>query len=103
MFVNLGRFVFYEGGDFMPNIKSAKKRTRVIATKTARNAAIKSYYRTMIKKYETAVEAGDKELAQTALVNAVKALDKAVTKGVLHKNTASRKKSRLAKRLQVIA
>ncbi|SHJ94707.1 SSU ribosomal protein S20P [Anaerobranca californiensis DSM 14826] len=87
----------------MPNIKSAKKRVKIIAKKTARNTAIKSYVKTMIKKYENAVAAGDKELAQTAFVKAVKALDKAVSKGVLHKNTASRKKSRLAKKLKVIA
>ncbi|QNO13579.1 30S ribosomal protein S20 [Alkalicella caledoniensis] len=87
----------------MPNIKSAKKRVKVIATKTARNASIKSYVRSTIKKYETAVAAGDKDVASTELVKAIRALDKAVTKGVLHKNTASRKKSRLSKKLQEIA
>jgi len=87
----------------VPNIKSAKKRVKVIATKTARNASIKSYVRSSIKKYETAVAAGDKEVASTELVKAIRAIDKAVTKGVLHKNTASRKKSRLSKKLQEIA
>lgn len=87
----------------VPNIKSAKKRVKVIATKTARNASIKSYVRSTIKKYETAVAAGDKDVASTELVKAIRALDKAVTKGVLHKNTASRKKSRLSKKLQEIA
>lgn len=88
---------------FVPNIKSAKKRVRVIATKTARNASVKSYLRSTIKKYETAVAAGDKAIATTALVSAIRAIDKAVTKGVLHQNTASRKKSRLSKKLQEIA
>ncbi len=87
----------------VPNIKSAKKRVKIIATKTARNNSIKSYVKTMIKKYENAIAAGDKEVASTQLVQAITAIDKAVTKGVLHKNTAARKKSRLAKKLQAIA
>lgn len=81
----------------MANIKSAKKRIKVIAKKTLRNKIIKSSTKTSIKKVLAATKAGDKELAKAALINAVSAIDKAATKGVYHKNNASRKKSRLYK------
>ncbi|WP_353894332.1 30S ribosomal protein S20 [Proteinivorax hydrogeniformans] len=87
----------------MPNIKSAKKRVRITAKKTERNYAIRSFVKNRIKNYETALLNNDKELAQTELTNAVKAIDSAVSKGVLHKNTAARKKSRLAKKFNNIA
>ena len=80
----------------MANIKSAKKRIKVTATKTLRNKAIKSGVKTAIKKVDAAVAAGDKELAQANLLNAISVIDKATTKGVFHKNNASRKVSRLA-------
>ena len=82
----------------MPNIKSAKKRVKVIETKTAKNKAYTSSMKTQIKKANAAIEnnAADKE----AVVNdAVKKIDGAVTKGILHKNTAARKKSTLARKL----
>ena len=82
----------------MANIKSAKKRIKVTATKTLRNKAIKSGVKTAIKKVDAAVAAGDKELAQANLLNAISVIDKATTKGVYHKNTSSRKVSRLTKR-----
>ncbi len=81
----------------MANIKSAKKRILVNRTKAARNKAIKSGVKTAVKKVEAAVVAKDKEAAAAALLNATSVIDKATTKGVYHKNTASRKVSRLAK------
>lgn len=81
----------------MANIKSAKKRILVTATKTERNKAIRSKVKTSIKKVETAVADGDKTAAESALLNATSEIDKACTKGVYHKNNASRKVSRLAK------
>lgn len=80
----------------MANIKSAKKRILVTRTKTERNKAIKSTVKTAIKKVNAAIEAGDKETAKAALSAATVEIDKATTKGVYHKNTASRKVSRLA-------
>ncbi len=82
----------------MPNIKSAKKRVRVIETKTLQNRATKKAYKEAIKAFEAAVKenANNKE----ELYNeAVSKIDKAWSKGVLAKNTASRKKSNLAKML----
>ena len=87
----------------MPNIKSAIKRTRIIDKKTAENNMIKSAYKTAIKKFEAAVEAGDKAKAEEAFKFAVKKVDQACTKGVLKANTASRKKSSLAKKLNTVA
>lgn len=87
----------------MANIKSAKKRVLVIETKTERNKAIKSKVKTYIKKVEAAVAAGDKAVAQEALSAATKQIDMACTKGVFHKNTASRKVSRLAKAVNGMA
>ena len=81
----------------MPNIKSAKKRVKVIAAKTARNKANRSELKTQIKKANIAIETGaaDKEAVVKA---AVKKIDQAVAKGILHKNTAARRKSALAKK-----
>ena len=86
----------------MPNIKSAKKRVKVIATKTLRNKMLKSQLNTAIKKFKSAVEAGDKEAAQVAYVAAVKRVDKAVSQGILHKNNAAHKKSSMTKKLNAI-
>ena len=84
----------------MPNIKSAIKRVNVIEKKTARNNMIKSGYKSAVKKFEQAVEAGNVEEAKTLLAEATKKIDQACTKGVIVKNTASRKKSNLAKKLK---
>lgn len=86
----------------MANIKSAKKRILVTETRTARNKAIRSKVKTMIKKVEAAIAAGDQAAAQAALVVATSEIDKACTKGVYHKNTASRKVSRLAKAVAAV-
>ena len=80
----------------MANIKSAKKRILVNEKKAARNQMIKSAVKTEIKKVRAAVEAGNKEEAAKALLAATSAIDKAESKGVIKKNTASRKVSRLA-------
>lgn len=87
----------------MANIKSAKKRILVINKKTMRNKMIKSGVKTAIKKVVLACQAGDKAQAQAALVAATKSIDMACSKGVYHKNNASRKKSRLAKLVNKIA
>ncbi len=79
----------------MANIKSAKKRILVNQTKAARNKSIKSGVKTAIKKVDAAVAAKDAAAAKEALLAATSAIDKAATKGVYHKNTASRKISRL--------
>ena len=87
----------------MANIKSAKKRILVNETKAARNKAIRSKVKTSIKKVEVAIAAGDKAAAQASLISAITEIDKATTKGVYHKNTASRKVSRITKAVNAIA
>ena len=87
----------------LANIKSAKKRILVIETKTARNKAIKSKVKTAIKKVDAAVAASDKELAFACLKLAIVEIDKATSKGIYHKNTSSRKISRLTKNVNKIA
>ncbi|GLB29036.1 30S ribosomal protein S20 [Lacrimispora amygdalina] len=87
----------------MANIKSAKKRILVNETKAARNKAIRSKVKTSIKKVESAITAGDKAAAQALLVNAITEIDKAATKGVYHKNNASRKVSRISKAVNAMA
>ena len=87
----------------MANIKSAKKRVLVAETRTARNKASRSKVKTSIKKVEAAVTAGDKAAAQASLVNAISEIDKASSKGVYHKNTASRKVARLSKAVSAMA
>ena len=86
----------------MPNIKSAIKRVDVIEKKTLKNNMIKSEYKTAVKKFESAVEEGNKEKAAELLKLATKKIDGACSKGVIKKNTASRKKSNLAKKLNVM-
>ena len=80
----------------MANIKSAKKRVLTSRVRQERNKSIKSSIKTASKKVLAAVEASDKELAAKELMNAASVIDKAAKKGVIHKNTASRKVSRLA-------
>ena len=83
----------------MPNIKSAIKRVSVIEKKTLRNNMIKSGYKSAVKKFEQAIEAGNMEEAKTLFSEATKKIDQACSKGVIVKNTAARKKSKLAKKL----
>ena len=87
----------------MANIKSAKKRILVNETKAARNKAIRSRVKTSIKKVDAAITAGDKAAAQVCLISAIADIDKAATKGVYHKNTASRKVSRISKAVNAMA
>ena len=86
----------------MPNIKSAMKRVNVIEKKTLRNNMIKLGYKSAVKKFEQAVEAGNKEEATTLFSLATKKIDQACAKGVIVKNTAARKKSNLAKKLNAM-
>ena len=86
----------------MPNIKSAIKRVNVIEKKTLRNNMIKSGYKSAVKKFEQAVESGNVEEATTLMSQATKKIDQACSKGVIVKNTAARKKSNLAKKLNAM-
>ena len=80
----------------MANVKSAKKRILTSEKRAAKNKAVKSGVKTAVKKVRVAVEANDAAAAAAAFENAKSIIDKAASKGVLHKNTASRKVSRLA-------
>jgi small subunit ribosomal protein S20 len=82
----------------MPNIKSAKKRVKVNDTKALRNKAIKSDLKTALKKADLAV-ANNTDDKEAVVRTAIKKVDMACTKGILHKNNAARKKSALAKSL----
>lgn len=86
----------------MPNIKSAIKRVKTTDTKSKQNASIKTAYKTAVKNFKSVVEAGDKEKAVELFKVATKAVDKAADKNVIKDNTASRKKSSLAKLLNTI-
>ena len=83
----------------MPNIKSAKKRVIVIKTKTMQNKIFKTQLKTDIKKYQAAVAEGNTELAQATYKAAVKKIDQAAARGIIHKNAAARKKSQFTKAL----
>ena len=87
----------------MPNIKSAKKRVLVSQTKAMQNKAAKSALKTDIKKFEAAVAVGNRSEADVAYKVAVKAVDKAVVKGLLHKNNAAHKKSSMTIKLSKLA
>ena len=82
----------------MPNIKSAKKRVKVIETKTARNKAIKSDLKTALKKADAAANDNAENKAEVVKA-AIKKVDMACAKVIMHKNKAARKKSQLAKKL----
>ena len=87
----------------MANIKSAKKRVLVAARNAEKNKAIKTGVKTAVKKVNAAIEAKDKKAAAEALTAATAIIDKACSKGVYHKNTASRKVSRLASAVNKMA
>ena len=87
----------------MANIKSAKKRVLVTEVKAARNKSVKSRVKTYVKSVELAVTEGDKAAAQVALTQAIGEISKAASKGVMHKNTAARKVSRLTKAVNAMA
>jgi small subunit ribosomal protein S20 len=81
----------------MANIKSAMKRAQIIRIRTKRNAAYKSMMKTAIRRFENALKSGDTDESREMLRRAIRMIDKVETKGVIHKNTANRKKSRLTK------
>ena len=81
----------------MPNIKSAKKRMRQSIKRTARNRVRKEKLKKAVKAYRGALAVGEQTVIADELKKVTKAIDKAKVKGILHKNTASRRKSRLAK------
>lgn len=87
----------------MPNIKSAKKRVKVTATKTLRNKMFKSQMKTTVKKFNAAVESGDKAAAAEAYKAAVIVVDKAVKRNIIHKNAAAHKKSQFTVALNKMA
>ena len=87
----------------MANTDSARKRIRQTKRRTLRNQARKSRMRTFVKKVEAMIAGGDKAAAQEALRQAQPELQRAVTKGVLHANTAGRKLSRLSARIKALA
>lgn len=87
----------------MPNIKSAKKRVLVNETKAALNKAQKSELKTNLKKFDAAVAEGNRSEADIAYKVAVKAVDQAVSKGLLHKNNAAHKKSAMTIKLNKLA
>ena len=81
---------------------SAMKRARQAVKRNLRNRTVRSTVKTIIKKVETAIASGNREDAGKALTEAVKALNKAVSKGVIHRNTASRNISRLTKKVNAL-
>ena len=83
----------------MPNIKSAKKRVIVTKTKTMQNKIFKTQLKTDIKKYQAAIAEGNTESAQATYKIAVKKIDQAAARGIIHKNAAARKKSQFTKAL----
>ncbi len=86
----------------MPNIKSAIKRLHVSGRQRLRNVSARSVIKTTIKQFESSVASGNQDEAQANYKKVVKTLDKAVSKGFLHKNNAARKKSRFFKKLKAI-
>lgn len=87
----------------MPNIKSAKKRVKVIKVKSLQNQVVKSALKTILKKYDAAIASGDKQAAEIAYKAAVKAVDQAAAKHIMHKNNAAHKKSALTLKLNAMA
>ncbi len=87
----------------MPNIKSAKKRVLVAQTKAMQNKAAKSALKTHMKKFDAAVAEGNRSEADIAYKVAVKAMDQAAAKGLLHKNNAANKKSSMTIKLNKLA
>jgi len=81
------------------NIKSQIKRIKTNEIARKRNVAVRSALKTQVRRFRTAADAGDKEAASAALLTASKALDKAASKGVIHKNQAANRKSALAKKV----
>ena len=81
----------------MANIKSQMKRNKTNERRRQRNVAVKSALKTQVRRFRSAAETGDKDAATAALVTAAKALDKAASKGIIHKNQAANRKSAILK------
>ena len=86
----------------MPNIKSAEKRVLIARERNAKNKIVKTKIKNTIKKFDAAVAEGNREAAESAYKVAVKTVDNAAIKGVIHKNNAAHKKSSLTKKLNAI-
>ena len=86
-------------GEKMANIKSAKKRIKVIAKKSERNQSVRSAYKTQLKKFDAAIAAGDAEAAKALASETVSVVDGAATKGIIHKNKANHKKAQISEKL----
>jgi len=86
----------------MANIKSSAKRASLIEKATAKNRAAKSLLKTNTKKFDAAVAEGDKKSAESAYKVAVKTVDRAATKNLIHKNKAARRKSSMTKKLDAM-
>ena len=91
------------GGVTVPNIKSAKKRVQLSRVSNEKNKAAKSVLHTNLKKFDAAVAEGNREAASAAYMVAVKTIDKAEQKGILHKNTAARRKSSITLKMNSMA
>lgn len=87
----------------MANIKSARKRARQAVHRRSRNVSLHTAARTAIKEVKKAIAAGDKKAATAALVKSQSVIDRIVAKGVIHRNSASRQKSRLAQAIKAMA
>jgi len=87
----------------VPNIKSAKKRVELSRISNEKNKQAKSVLKTALKKFDAAVAEGNREQADSAYQTAVKTIDQSVNKGILHKNTAARKKSSIARKMNTLA
>jgi small subunit ribosomal protein S20 len=101
--VQYSSLIFIEEVKNLPNIKSAMKRVKVSQAKTLQNRMIKSGLKTTIKKFDSAVLNNDLEAAKVLYPEVVKKIDMAAAKGTIHKNAASRKKAKLALRLNAAA
>lgn len=83
----------------MANIKSAKKRIKVIAKKSEQNQSVRSAYKTQLKKFDAAIVSGDVDAAKALVSETASVVDGAVTKGIIHKNKANRKKAQISEKL----
>ena len=86
----------------MPNIKSSAKRAQIEKVRRARNKSDKTNMRSTLKKFDQAVAIGSRDEAVNTYADAVKTVDRAVSKGLLHKNNAARKKSRMARQMNAM-
>lgn len=87
----------------MPNIKSAKKRVSVSAIENARNRADRTRLKTVLKKFDAAIAGEDKKVITEVYLEAVKLIDQSAAKGILHKNTAARRKSSITRKYNAVA